>query len=205
MKVFLAIGVFALCACGRIDQSQEAKHDQEISDLRQRVDEADKRVSQLEEQMKHVSFESTYDYTMLHILTEESDNAEISTSDPGYGICKINGGFVLIKVNHVDPYLDGLKITLQIGNPLYSDLTNCSLKTSYGPDTVENEPLSTWKVNAKSIDSSIANDISAGRWTNEEVIIPAVDPAHCRHLSIHLECGGMKMLPPLSTTSASTN
>jgi hypothetical protein len=140
---------------------------------------------------------------MINTLT--NDNAEISTTEPGYGIGKISGGYVLIQVGHVESYLDGVKVTLSIGNPLYSDLTNCTLTTYYGPDITNNDAPEKWRQTAKFVTTPINNNLLAGRWTNQDVVIPAVSPSTCRHLSVYLECKGMSLLLPQQPPPISGN
>jgi hypothetical protein len=107
--LFFLLPVF-ISGCNRSAPQDATVPSDQIVSLQNSLTADEARISVLEKQIKYIGFQSEFNYTMINTLT--NDNAEISTTEPGYGIGKISGGYVLIQVGHVESYLDGVKVML---------------------------------------------------------------------------------------------
>lgn len=71
---------------------------------------------------------------MLNISDESSDTkaAVFNSSSKGYQFLRTTAGRFFIKLGQIEPYLDGHKITIQIGNPFLTTFSGFSLNVDFG-------------------------------------------------------------------------
>ena len=71
---------------------------------------------------------------VLTISEETSDTkaAVFTSSSKGYQFVRTSAGRLPIKLGHIEPYLDGHKIALEIGNPLLTTFSGFSLSVDFG-------------------------------------------------------------------------
>lgn len=84
-------------------------------------------------------------------------------------------GILLISIENIQPYANGSKITVSIGNPLSMQFSNCKFKAAWssidGGDTLR-----------KSVDR--VGDLISGRWNPDTLILDGVTPDKLKSIAI---------------------
>lgn len=113
------------------------------------------------------------------------------------GFQRLDAGFVtlLVTTDSIDPYLDGFKIKLKVGNPTSGDLSAAQLVcTTYKPSASTNAtpPWENWR----SITNSVSAKLFAGTWTPIEFILAPATINELRNASVTLEVNEVFLREP---------
>jgi hypothetical protein len=124
---------------------------------------------------------------VLFLLTKinEPDGtkpASISGTTKGFELAKTEYGSFLVSLINVEPYLDGFKVTLSIGNPLDADVTDGTISIKFG--TSATDSLST-------VSQAIDQPIAGGRWTDVVVAIAPARAEQLGYMGVSLDPTGM--------------
>jgi Protein of unknown function (DUF3251) len=88
-----------------------------------------------------------------------------------------NLGFVLVSIQQVEPYLDGFKVTLDIGNPLALEYRGFILESEWGERG---------KSTDGKLKTSFTNTLKPGSWNRIDLILPQTPPDKFGYLSLGL-------------------
>jgi outer membrane murein-binding lipoprotein Lpp len=106
------------------------------------------------------------------------------TFDPrdaaGYSNVASPVGVLLVKLEKVEPYLDGYNLTFLIGNPTAARLSGVSGVVKWGEEIDWNDIKSFERVSEKRFDSPI--DFHSGAWTPVKMTIGPAKPAQIRRI-----------------------
>ena len=120
----------------------------EIASLKQRL-------TTLEWQNLHSSYSITPESKSFGIYDEEHTKLFISTKN-------------------IEPYLDGYKVQLSIGNPAAADFTGLKVISRWGPPWQTNLVFKEWLANWHAVTNDLPQTIRHGSWTDVEIsILPA--------------------------------
>lgn len=90
--------------------------------------------------------------------------------DASYGL-----GSFAIAIRNVAPYADGVRITLNIGNPSMATYDGLKLKLRYG-ERLQKGDYRGFFNSQKTRQVSIPSEILPGRWNSVHVILPQISP-----------------------------
>ena len=111
--------------------------------------------------------------------------AEIDpASSTGYSEMGTDIGPLLITLNKIEPIADGSRVTLMVGNPHAVTLHGLKLNVKYGPRWDEKQDYFAWEESLREHESSVANSIYSGAWTNVTFSLPGIKPDQLGALSI---------------------
>jgi|SRR5581483_2447180 len=114
----------------------------------------------------------------------------LDTSTREFGRVDANCGFFLVSCYDVQPYLNGYKVRLRIGNPLAARFVGFNLAVSWGPRCPDaaagSDAFSRWLVGLKRRDFSFTDTLQPGRWNEVECVLPqaAASEIGCVRVSI---------------------
>jgi len=108
--------------------------------------------------------------------------ASLSGTTKGFELAKTEYGSFLVSLAGVEPYLDGFRVTLSIGNPLDADITDGTISIKFGTS-----PTDTLRTVSQNIDEPIAG----GHWTNTVVIIAPAKAEQLDYMGVSLNPTGM--------------
>ena len=89
----------------------------------------------------------------------------------------------------IEPYLEGYRVTVHIGNPYAVELANVSLKLSYGKDPAESLQED------RKVKVELPNPLESGTLTPVVFIINPASAAQLRHLGVQMDIGAVRWLP----------
>lgn len=98
-----------------------------------------------------------------------------------------------VSVKKVEPYADGVQVTLNIGNPMYATFTGLETKikyakTAYAMDLTSSgtDKYAEWEKTV--LEKSIAIDtvLKPGIWNTVKLTIPAISPNDLKYLNLEI-------------------
>lgn len=139
------------------------------------------KVAALEGQIREMQFN-------LWMANEKSKNVEFDPTDlKGFGLVKSNNGDFLISVKSVDPYLDGVKVTLRVGNMYNADFVGCRFDVKWGSKPPSGfNGYSDWMKSLQEKSVSIVDRIRAGRWTEVSFVLSPAAPSRFGYMTISM-------------------
>ena len=127
------------------------------------------------------NLESDIFLNKLKINGLSTKTAVITPTQKGFS----NMGEFLVAVKKVEPYLDGYKIYLLIGNPTNVTYEGFNLKVKHGRETdFKNYRL--WKKSLKEKNISFVEKLLPGYWNEIELILAPAKPEEIKHIKISI-------------------
>jgi hypothetical protein len=111
----------------------------------------------------------------------------VDTDSKTYALARNDYGAFPVIVDKVEPYLDGYKITAEIGNMSGATLTGAKVKIQWGPYAY-----------GSSKEYPIATEFLPGRYTSVELIAAPAKAADVKLVGISVSFGGLKLGIPMN-------
>src|SRR6266496_2309405 len=193
---------------------------QKIAALEQRVKNQEEQnaalLSALAENEKRVNGQLSFLIREALQRTLQEKTAVIDPHSKGYSILDTGRGSLLISCDGPEPFLDGYRIKLRLGNPLYMRFSGFKLKFKFGqkPPTLptkenvkdgdvakalfetwpkENEA---WKKSLKHAEESYTDDLLPGTWTNIETVLPQANAEEIAYIEVGIEADRISLTKP---------
>jgi hypothetical protein len=135
-----------------------------------------------EEKKRDSQFKLLVETVFAKALGEQFTNVDPAGS--GFSRIESNNGSFMVSCKRVEPYLDGFKLVLEIGNPYLVTYSDFNLKCRYGPREPEGQKDATaeqsnefqknmdeWKKSLKIKELAFTEQLLPGTWTRVEAII----------------------------------
>jgi hypothetical protein len=126
-------------------------------------------------------------------------SGEFSTGDNGYQSLETNFGRMLVAVESLEPYADGTKVTLSIGNIYSIRFSGMKLSVSWNKrqptvdDPAYGEKYNAWYPETKSKDFDVPDEILPGAWNKVTITLPGSPPAQVGYLAISMKLNMVRM------------
>lgn len=164
-----AVATALLSACGGGITAQEAATlKSEAADLRSGVATLQIKVAVLERQLDELVNDE--------LLRKAEGVAYLTPGSNGYSTARSDFGLLTFKLEDVQAFANGTKITLKIGNPLSATLNGLSAEIQWGgvdpKSRLPNEELPGGSRAVK-----FAEPVRAGAWTMAQVVLEGASPA----------------------------
>lgn len=125
--------------------------------------------------------------------------AEVTDSG-GYGVAKTKQGIFLVTIQKLDPYLDGYRATLNIGNPHSLTMHGGDFQISWGlPWNTKGKTFDEIKASRRSKDFSIVKDFPPGAYTAVEVALTPARPEEVKDIFVEITWNRISLRRPPST------
>ena len=152
-----------VAALGLLSACNQASNSDELANAEKRIDALEKKISDLE---------------IDKIFSDGEKVAWLEPSEKGYSFAKTDIGSLTFSMEKVEPYADGTRLTLKIGNPTSARITELTAKIAWGK---RDENQTTTELGSKKI---TLDNIGPASWTVKTVDVPAVPPTQFGYLSI---------------------
>lgn len=183
---------------------------QKIAALEQRVKNQEEQnaalLSALAENEKRVNGQLSFLIREALQRTLQEKTAVIDPHSKGYSVLDTGRGSLLIFCDGVEPFLDGYRIKLRLGNPLYMRFSGFKLKFKFGhkppelptkENTKEEELVKAfekwpkdseaWKKSLSHAEESYTDDLSPGTWTSVEAVLPEAKAEDITYIEVGIE------------------
>jgi hypothetical protein len=155
----------------------------EIADLRKQLADLKKTVED-----NDVNIWSSIQRQVEDIYKLQHETIELDPSSPGaFQRVDSRTGPLLVSLTNVEPYLDGFKVILKIGNPLAIEYKGFKMKANYSPRQRSGEKWMDWYNKRKAKEFSFSQSLYPGQWNIIELIFPDTKPDAFGWISLSLE------------------
>ncbi|HVX56940.1 MAG TPA: hypothetical protein VHA37_04360 [Candidatus Saccharimonadales bacterium] len=198
---FVASVVLYLAA-GAVGGALIVRHQQQTEDVKQRASaehlrEIEGRLQQLETNLLWANDMIDMEATNI-IALHRSEAKRLShmvsidpTEQKGYVAVAVPAGSLLLSVRNVEPYLDGYKLNLDIGNPTTATFPGCALYSEWaGATNGDGSLVSTSK------HEHINERLLPGQWTSTEITVSPASLQQLKTLKLRLSAPTLEMQPP---------
>jgi|SRR5665213_1831783 len=179
----VALTLVCLSFARSVRAADAVKPSPEVAALQQRVRELEKQVQALrEDTAEKIQQRVAVDNAIASILEKVSlDVTVLEPSRPNiYQPVRLDssGLILLVSIEHVEPYLDGYKIVLSIGNPSSAKLSGYDLTSSWSYDEARYR---------KKRSDTFTGTLEPGTWTKTELILPETSGSELRFVAIGIK------------------
>jgi hypothetical protein len=117
-------------------------------------------------------------------------NAFLDCNSPGFTEFSFETSYLIYLAScaKIEPYLEGHKVTIEIGNPYTVTLSNISGTLGYGKNIMDTL--------RQSVPVSTTESIAAGSWTRLTVIVNPSTPEDLRAISLSLKASTVFLAKP---------
>lgn len=152
----VSLTAITLTACGG---GQSSSLNPQIVVLEKKVDELERKISNVEFRMEMKQWES------IAYLTPGSD---------GYNVIKMDLGTLTVSISNVQPYANGSKVSLIFGNLTSATIDGIKAKIEWGSVDEKGMPINK---DAKSREISPTDQLLPGNWNKVDLVLEGVPPS----------------------------
>ena len=196
------LGIILLCILGvgilfwvsitaqNANQAHHVAAEETATILQTRLDTLELRVSSLEkadvavqQDLANTKAEEQSLWGKVAVIQYADTSVSIDVTKPVYSYLKTNVGMLLVACTGIEPYLNGEKVHLQIGNPLWASFRGFTLNTTTG------NVSSFGGLDLKSTKYGhydFTETLQPGRWTNISFVVSPATPNDMTYLSANI-------------------
>jgi len=192
-KMLLTVLALGLASCAQPQNHDDTKVLAKIDELNARIK---AQASQLDDLQKRQAQTSNG----LYFLKSTVEAQGLAEFDPitsqGYSILDAGVGKLMISVDDIAPYADGVKVRLAVGNPNSVVMNGLSGEVTYGPATSQMDSLGfeAWQAKQKTVPVNLPDSLSPGHWNKVTITLPGVGTTGLGRLILTLKGNQIQML-----------
>ncbi len=115
------------------------------------------------------------DQDELNRIMKDFDKfAYLQPGDSGYSTVRYDLGVFTVQLDDIEPYANGSKVALKIGNPLFSAVEGLKAKIEWGRTTETGSPDND---SAKAKEITFNEALRPGAWTTVPLVLEGIPPA----------------------------
>ena len=176
---------------GKIDGMEKR-----LSDLQSSYDEMKSHCNELEQNL--FDLRSQHDNEIvglqskcswIEFLMNVNKSIVFNATSKGYHKLDTDLGCFLVSVQGTIPYLNGHKLSLNIGNPSTSEFAGFTLKAKWGEafDPKGRVTYADWKKSLKSKEETFTEHLKAGHWNKIDLVLAPAKPEQLEYIEIEME------------------
>lgn len=156
----------------------------EVDELKRQLENLTKQISDLQAEKKssdEFMYQVWFDVSKL-----KKDSAELDPASPNtYIRVESDVGPLLVSLENAEPYLDGYKVHLTIGNPLSLTFKGFQIAATWAPRLSGND-YAGWLKKQKKKTFSLTQDLLSGRWNAVTLILPETKAEEVGYLEVSI-------------------
>lgn len=129
------------------------------------------------------NLENDVDLLKLQMSIKEEGYAYVSTEEIAYSTAKNNFGSFPIVAKKVEPYLDGYKIHLEVGNMTTASFNGAKVTVKWGPPYDSNKP-NEYERNQKKKDLDLTTTFLPGSYGGFDVVLSPAKPEEIKTIYV---------------------
>jgi hypothetical protein len=178
-----------------------------IEDLKKKVEALETEIKKLQESSDFLSssvYGSNSSNGLIQRLSAVEDRYLTVELDPAspkkFSRIDTTSGILYVVLEDTSPYLDGYKVKLKIGNPMYTTFQGITMNVTWGPKWDSSKKFvlaeyNKWKADQQKKEFTFTEILSSGAWSPIEIILPKTTPAQMglvTILSIHADTASLR-------------
>lgn len=179
-----------------VQKAQKSDREVSIKKLQSEIGSHSEELENLKAALEDLKTKTSLHDAQLDII----DEREAIVSEGGnYGIARTKQGIFLVSIEKLEPYLDGYKATLHIGNTGMMTMLGGDFHITWGlPWNTPNKKLNEIFATRKSKKFSFAQSFLGGAYTAVEVALTPAKPEEVKTLNVGLSWNRISLRVPAS-------
>jgi hypothetical protein len=176
----------ALTACDKIPGLKDKDAQDKANAATAKVEQLEKEKSDLEERIGKL--ESQQFFTGLRLSDLENSEVDLKTDEDKYGIDHTSNGTFYVYVSKIEPFMDGYKVFLNVGNPSAATFSGANFNVRWGL-TYDAKGKSLQEINESRKEKNISStkSFSAGAYTLVELPLTPATAEEVRTISVSVK------------------
>lgn len=192
---YLVVLALPLLLCGQNPRPSPPKpvvsdSDREISKLKATVETMQAKIRSLDAVLSLVSKRT------LSIVgnTLNLDPASLKSYEP----IQVGNGFILLaSIEDVEPYVDGVRVTLELGNPQSVAFNGCEIKSRYGPrydfQKYNEKSYTKWQAAVQAKSETFVAVLRSGVWNVISLALPNIKPSEFGYFEVEIKTSSVSL------------
>jgi hypothetical protein len=178
---FMAVPLMSQTTQHKSDASAQNKGSQSpTGDLNDRLKALETRVAKLETSV------AIYKY-MIDEKQTKQDTVQLDASSRGYQRLDTEDSTFLISLDDASKYLDGYRITLDIGNPSNAKYSNAKVTVRWGRAIKSTDSYDEWQKSTHQKEVALTEDLVPGAWNTVTVDLVPCASDELGYLEVSME------------------
>jgi len=137
------------------------------------------------------------------LLRNMNKTATFDPSEPKSGFDKVEStsGFFLVSLQNVQPYLDGQRVTLHVGNPLSVTYSGFKIKATWSTrmpkfdptDRQYSEKQRAWNAGKQQKEIALTQALRPGAWNTVSFVVAPAKAENFGYLEVGIETNQVRM------------
>jgi len=130
------------------------------------------------------------------------ETCSLDPTQPGpFGTIFTSCGMFFVSLKNVEPYLNGVKVHVEIGNPMMSSYNGATLNVTYGPPfdgkrMFEDGYYDQYQKSLAKTSVRISDRLEAGRWNTTTFVLAPIDPRNFGTLELGMTTDNLTLRVP---------
>jgi hypothetical protein len=163
-------------------------NNQRLASLQKKTDDLQAQVKTLQESLDKEQNERRWD----KFVSDSASVAYLTPGSEGYSVIKSDLGYLTVQLANVQPYANGTRVTLRIGNLTSARINGAKATLEWGRVDERGNPKND---EAQSRDIRFNESLRAGAWTEVPVVLEGVPPQEFGFVRVRdLSHAGIRLL-----------
>lgn len=153
-----------------------------------------KRLSKLEKEVNELSMRVLKNEMTSALDDMRFTSAEFDPSESKFQRIDTSLGSFAVSIQNVEPFADGIRVTLNLGNLSSARFNGATLNLRYGArnniqvtDADSSSKFSAWFASLQSKDIDITDSLLPGNWNPVEIVLPSIEPKEFGYLEVKIK------------------
>ena len=122
----------------------------------------------------------------LEVARSQYAEVSIDATTKAYQRLDTSIGTLLVSCQDIQPYANGYKIKISVGNPMMATLQGFKLKVSWGPSW-DDTTVTDWETARHENTFDFTDKLLPGKWNHVAVVIAPAEPRDLNYVGLSLE------------------
>ena len=165
-----------------------------VPEIERRVSELEHKVSELEQKVNDHKIDIDFAESRIQALEDPDRSITLDATHTAFQKVETNNGWFLVSVQNVQPYANGQKLSLQIGNPLSATFVGCKLLVTWGRQFKKGDKYKDWESGLHKEEFTLVNTLQAGHWNSVSITLAPCMPEELAYLVVKIETNVLSLL-----------
>jgi len=136
-------------------------------------------------------------HILMNIQLDQYKSASFDLSSHE-GCLRINSssGYFLVSLQNVEPYLDGVKVHINIGNPVFATYNGFKLKVIWGEKLDLTDDQDRWRSSLKEKEISFTETLRPGCWNKVNFVLSPIEPKNFGYMELSIQTDNISLINP---------
>jgi hypothetical protein len=146
------------------------------------------------------SFDSVKNQTNWEIPLKSADAALIDVNSKAFSTAKSSEGTFLVSCQGAEPYLEGYKVHLEVGNPTTLMVNNPTITIQWGPafspSNTDKNAFTDWQKSLRQTTTTLGESLKPGFWNDVDVIVSPAKANELAYFKVSIQTDSVSLTHP---------